>query len=293
MSIRALRTLHAIARHGSFGAAGAAVGLTQSAVSLQVKSLEAEFGAQLFDRSRRLPVLTEAGKIVLEKSAEVLALYDQIGTALSDEQSLAGRLKLGAIQTALARELPDALAILNREHPRARVHVTAGMSAELSLQVANGELDAAIATEPVRPHPPDLVATPLYQDRFWIVAPAGQGHRAAEDLLLNYPFIRFDRASWAGRMIDRRLREMRIDPQEEMVLDSQRVILAMVQKGLGVAIVPLSDVERRELDLTCVPFGAPQMSRWIVLLERQARTGGQLGAELVRIIRDLTGGAQI
>ena len=61
MSLRALRTLQAIARHGSFAAAGKAVGLTQSAVSLQVKALEEEFGAPLFDRSRRLPVLTEAG----------------------------------------------------------------------------------------------------------------------------------------------------------------------------------------------------------------------------------------
>ena len=62
MSLRALRTLQAIARHGSFAAAGKAVGLTQSAVSLQVKVLEEEFGAPLFDRSRRLPVLTEAGR---------------------------------------------------------------------------------------------------------------------------------------------------------------------------------------------------------------------------------------
>ncbi len=70
MSIRALRTLQAIARHGSFAGAGKAVGLTQSAVSLQVKALEDEFGAALFDRSRRLPVLTEAGRIVVARSAE-------------------------------------------------------------------------------------------------------------------------------------------------------------------------------------------------------------------------------
>jgi DNA-binding transcriptional LysR family regulator len=130
--------------HGSFARAGEAVGLTQSAVSLQVKALEEEFRVTLFDRSRRVPRFTEAGKILLERSAEVLALYDQIAGALGDENSLTGRLKLGAIQTALSGVLPEALAALYQAHPRIRVHVAAGMSAELAMQIVAGEIDAAV-----------------------------------------------------------------------------------------------------------------------------------------------------
>lgn len=284
MSIRALRTLHAIARHGSFASAGAAVGLTQSAVSLQVKSLEEEFGAQLFDRSRRLPILTEAGKILLEKSAEVLALYDQLGAALTEDGTLAGRVKLGVIQTTLATYLPDALVQLNKAHPNARFHVVAGMSAELAAQVAAHELDAAITTELVRPHPADLISTTLYEDKFWIVAPEGQGHLSQSELLNAYPFIRFDRASWAGRMIDRALRQMNIRPQEEMILDSQSVILSMVERGLGTAVVPMSEHQARSIPLTCLPFGAPQMTRKIVMLERHGHSGGQLAGAMAEVI---------
>lgn len=287
MTIRALRTLHAIARHGSFANAGAAIGLTQSAVSLQVKSLEAEFGAQLFDRSRRLPALTEAGKTLLEKSAEVLALYDQLVPALTEEGVLAGKVKLGVIQTTLATYLPDALVQLNKEHPKARFHVVAGMSAELAAQVAAHELDAAITTELVRPHPADLVSTTLYEDMFWIVAPKGQEHLSQSDLLHAYPFIRFDRASWAGRMIDRALRQMQISPQEEMILDSQSVILSMVERGLGAAIVPMSHQQARSLPLTCLPFGAPHMSRKIVMLERHGHSGGQLAAAMAEVMTKL------
>lgn len=284
MSIRALRTLHAIARHGSFASAGAAVGLTQSAVSLQVKSLEEEFGAQLFDRSRRLPILTEAGKVLLEKSAEVLALYDQLGAALTEEGTLAGKVKLGVIQTTLATYLPDALVRLNKAHPNARFHVVAGMSAELAAQVAAHELDAAITTELVRPHPSDLISTTLYEDKFWIVAPEGQGHLSQSDLLNAYPFIRFDRASWAGRMIDRALRQMHIRPQEEMILDSQSVILSMVERGLGTAIVPMSERQARSIPLTCLPFGTPHMTRKIVMLERHGHSGGQLAAAMAEVM---------
>jgi DNA-binding transcriptional LysR family regulator len=280
MSLRALRTLQAIARHRSFAGAGKAVGLTQSAVSLQVKALEEEFGAPLFDRSRRLPVLTEAGRIVVARSAEVLALYDDIAGALGDERSLAGRLRVGAVQTALAGVLPDALVALNRAHPRARVSVSVGLSAEMAEKVAAGELDAALTTEPVRPYPAGLVWTPLYQDRFWLFAPPGQARRSARDLLAELPFIRFDSKAWAGRVIDRELRRMRVEVHEEMVLDSQDIILRMVEKGLGVAVLAVSDEIFAGLPLTCLPFGEPQLIRNIVMLERQDRRGGRLAVAL-------------
>lgn len=289
MTIRSLRTLQAIARHGSFASAGAAVGLTQSAVSLQVKALEQEFGATLFDRSRRLPVLTEAGKTLVEKSADVLAMYDQLAASLAEDGTLAGRVKLGVIQTALARYLPDALVRLRQDHPQARFQVVAGMSAELAALVASHDLDAAITTELVRPHPDGLISTTLYHDRFWVVAPADMADQTAESLLKTHPFIRFDRASWAGRMIDKALRQMNIHPQEEMVLDNQRVILTMVEKGLGVAIVPMSLEDREGLGLTALPFGAPQMTRNIVLLERQGHSGGQLATAMGRVLQDLAG----
>ena len=284
VSIRAFRTLQAIARHGSFARAGAAVGLTQSAVSLQVKGLESEFGAQLFDRSRRLPALTEAGMIVLAKAEEILALYDEIGFALSDERSLAGRLKLGAMQSVLGGILPEALAALNHEHPRVRVHVAGGMSADLAAKVAAGDLDAAVTTEPVRPYPQDLVWTPLYDDRFWIVAPPGNDQRSPQELLTGHPFIRLDTSAWAGRLIDRELRRLRLDVRDEMVFDSLDVILRMVGNGLGVAIVALTDEARSKLNLTCLPFGSPQLGRNVVLLERHDRRGGQICEALVRAV---------
>lgn len=101
MSLRALRTLLAIAQHGSFVRAADAVHLTQSAVSLQVKALEEDFNAPLFDRSRRLPVLTDAGHIAVERAREIVAIYDTITTEIGRESELRGRLKIGAIQTAL------------------------------------------------------------------------------------------------------------------------------------------------------------------------------------------------
>lgn len=277
MSLKALRTLIAIARHGTFARAADAIGLTQSAVSLHIKALEDEFAVQLFDRTRRQPSLTEAGYIVLARAEEVVALYDRIPEALSDEQSLAGRLRLGAIQTALSGPVPDALVLLRRTHPRLRVHVASGLSAGLAQRVAAGELDAAITTEPVRPHPPDLFWSTLYEDRFWTLAPPEHEGRSLNELLRELPFIRFDAQAWAGRMITHELRRLDVDVREEMALDNPQVIIRMVASGLGVAIVTLPDAALPDLPvLARLPFGQPQLRRRVVLLERQERPARRL-----------------
>ncbi|MBN9447609.1 MAG: LysR family transcriptional regulator, partial [Bosea sp.] len=146
------------------------------------------------------------------------------------------------------------------------------------------EIDAAVTTEPVRPHPPGLVWTPLYRDRFWLIAPKGNERKDQRELLTDLPFIRFDSRAWAGRVIDRELRRQRLTVREEMILDSQEVILRMVEKGLGVAIAPLSEEARLGLALPCLPFGEPQLTRRIVLLERQDRRTERLAAALAQAL---------
>ena len=286
MSLRALRTLVAIAQHGSFARAAEAVHLTQSAVSLHIRGLEEEFNAQLFDRSRRLPALTEAGYLALERAREILALYDSIAAELGEDGELRGPLRVGAIHTTLAGILPSALAVLSAEHPHLRVNVASGMSAELAIRVESGELDAAVTTEPVKPHPYGLVSTPLYEEGFWIIAPLHLGHVDARRLLQEQPFIRFDRRAWAGRTIERELRRMRLRVRTTMELDSQEAIVQMVASGLGVSIVPSSRRNLQRLgSLVYLPFGEPQRMRQVVLIEREDRPRGRLAAALAQVLR--------
>lgn len=290
MSLKALRTLVAIAQYGSFARAAEAVCLTQSAVSLHVRSLEEDFKVSLFDRSRRVPVLTEAGHRAVEQARDILAQYDGIAAELGESGELAGRLRIGAIQTALAGVLPAALAALRHAHPRLRVLVNSGMSAELAIRIDAGELDAAVTTEPVKPYPTGLMSTPLYQEGFWIVAPSALASLDARPLLQEHPFIRFDRRAWAGRTVDRELRRQRLRVQTDMELDSQEAIVQMVASGLGVAVIPLSERERGRLNnLTCIPFGEPQQQRRVVLLEREDRPAMRLAAALAEAIRTQSG----
>lgn len=286
MSLRALHTLIAIAQHGSFVRAAQAVHLTQSAVSLHIKSLEEAFNASLFDRSRRLPVLTDAGHLAVERAREIVAIYEGIASEIGGDNELRGRLRIGAIHTALAKALPPALATLAAEHPHLRINVSSGMSAELATRVEAGDLDVAITTEPVKPHPYGLVSTPLYEEGFWIIAPGlfvGQDWR---QLLQEQPFIRFDRRAWAGRTIEQELRRMRLRVQTSMELDSQDAIIQMVSSGLGVSVIPLSSHSLQHLNhLYVQPFGLPQKTRRVVLLEREDRPLARPAAALAKAVQ--------
>lgn len=270
MSIKALRSLIAIAKHGSFVKAADVLSLTPSAISLQIKSLEDELRVSLFDRSRRQVTLTDAGQLALVQAEVILAQYDDMANQLYVGPGLSGRLKIGAIQTALAGPLPDALVWIKEHHPKLHISVVSGMSSELARMVEEGELDAAITTEPVKPFPSNLHVTVLYQDLFWAVAAQHLQGSSLVDLLEKQPFLRFDKRAWAGRVIEQELSRMGIRVTEEMELDSQEALSRMASRGLGVAVVPLSDEDLQKLQgVTLLPFGDPQIIRRIVLLEHQ------------------------
>src|SRR6185369_4807502 len=90
MSLRNLQILTAVARKGSFAAAAEHLGLTQSAVSLQIKNLEEELGVQLFERTGRSPRLNSNGRLVVERAVEILAIYDGIRDELAPSRQMGG-----------------------------------------------------------------------------------------------------------------------------------------------------------------------------------------------------------
>ncbi|WP_416467612.1 LysR family transcriptional regulator [Pseudomonas sp. LFS044] len=281
MSLKALRTLVTIARHGTFARAADLLSLTPSAVSLHIKTLEDELQVPLFDRSRRQVVLTEAGQLAVARAETILAAYDELADALASGPRLRGRLRLGAIHTVLARRLPKALVWIKAHHPDLHISVASGMSAELARRIEDGDLDAAITTEPVSPYPQSLNFTPLFEDRFWAIASPELAGQSLPQLLASQPFLRFDKRAWAGRQIEQELRRQHLQVSEQMELDSQEALAHMAVMGLGVAIIPVSDEDLQRLPpATCLPFGEPQLKRRVVLLEHEKSQRRHLSAVL-------------
>lgn len=274
MNLRHLETLLAIAETGSFAAAADRVGVTQSAVSMQMRALEDALGTELFDRARRPPALSERGGALLGLAREVLRAAEEL-TAAASGATLRGRLRLGVIPTAATGLVPDALTLLAARAPDLQIRVESGLSTDLARRVAQGVLDAALVTETARLER-GLVVRPILEEPLLVVAPPATAGPSARTLLRSLPFVRFNRRTGVGRVIDAALRRDRIVVTEAMELDSIEAILAMVGRGLGVAVVPAGSVAGAvAATVHALPFGDPPVLRRVGLLERERPAGAE------------------
>jgi DNA-binding transcriptional LysR family regulator len=273
-SIRTLRTFLAVARLGSFAAAGDEVGLTAAAVGLQMRVLERDLKRALFDRGARAVVLNTAGRQVVPQIERLVAEYEALGAATSGEgEALAGTVVMGALVSALMGAFADALWAIRQEHPRLEVKLFAGQSGAFAEKVLRGELDAAVVMQSPRPLPASVVWTRLYSEPMVLIVPRRPHFRMPEEplaILRESPFIRFDRETWTGLLVKRVLRRAGVTVSEGMELNSVEAIVAIVRQGFGVSIVPrLANVDwRHDRDLQVIEVPGVEEVRHVGLLER-------------------------
>src|SRR5690606_827309 len=266
-SIRQFRTALAAARLGSFAEVGRQIGLTQAAVSLQIKNLEAELGLRLFERGAHAFTVTPEGRRVLDRLEKLVADYDSL-LAQSDG-ILRGTLHMGALVSALMGSFGSALADIKREYPDLDVRLLAGQSAQFAGLVAKGELDAAVVTEPPHTVTQGLMWTPLYQERLVLIAARDLARRSVMDLLRHEPFLQFDRSLWTGRLIDHALEQLGVTPVIALELNSIEAIAQLVRQHYGVAIVPqLANAEWDSQQLAVKQLPGPPSVRRVGMLER-------------------------
>ena len=285
MDIHHLKTLRAVVETGSFVAAGRRLGLSQSAVSLQIKSLEDELGVYLFDRSTRPPLPSARGQVLAEQAGKIIELLEE-AKKTSTDQLVRGKLTIGAVFTTLSSFLPAALSTIRRKHPQLQIEVRSGSSANLADSLLRGELDIVICTKPEVVHQ-GLIWHDIADEPFVVIAPAhAQGDRDI-DLLTSNPFIWFNRKTWAGRSIEQELNRRKIDVAANMEIDALEAISSLVSAGLGVSIVPVCKGSRPfPPRLRSVPFGEPVFCRQIgALVHARSVLSPQLSALLQALKR--------
>lgn len=271
-SIRTLKTFLTVARHGSFAAAGKEIGLTAAAVGLQIRSLETDLNQALFDRNGRAIVLNMAGRGLIDPIKDLVGRYEALPAQEGGE--LSGTVVIGALVSALMGAFADGLWALVRQHPGLEVKLFAGLSSDFARQVDQGELDAAVITQPPDRLPSNLVWTALYSEPLVLIVPRRPHFQMPTDplkILAQSPFLRFDRQAWTGHLVDEALAQCGATVQEGMELNSVEAIVALVRQGFGVSIVPqLANVQwSRDRSLRIVPVPRISVQRHVGLLERR------------------------
>ena len=235
--IREFKTFIAVARDGTFTGAGRLLGLTQSAVSAQMRRLEDYVGVALFERTGKSAVLNAAGRDLLPQAEELVAMAERM-TVSAGAGHVRGLLRVGAIASVQQRLLVDALKEFRDFFPDVRVRIIPGVSLSLLGQVDAGEIDLAVMLRPPFALPPELAWRPLLQEPIVLAVPADLPEQPWREALTDQPFIRYDRSSFGGRLVDLFLKKQHIVVREAIELDEMDAIANLVRSGLGVALVP-------------------------------------------------------
>ena len=234
-----LETFVAVLDTGSFAEAARILGLTPPAVAQRIRALEKEIGDSLVLRIGRSVRPTSSGLAILDKAKTLIREARDL-RAIAGSKGVHGvvELRLGATSTSQTGLLPGAIANIKRALPQIELYVRPGSSSELYPQVVSGDLDAAIIIQPQFAVLKSCGWVTLRKEPLILIAPSSLHVTDPRLAILNEPFIRYDRKHWGGQIVDRYLRQTHLEVKTCFEMDALDAIAALVDRGLGVAIVP-------------------------------------------------------
>jgi len=297
MDTRQLAAFCAVVERKSFSHAAEQLGVTQPAVSLQIRSLEKRLGQQLVDRSGRRVEPTEAGRRLYRNAQRMLALEEQLlGELAGDaEGALSGRLEIGASTGPGGTVLPLLLCAFQRRHPDVRIALSVSDTQRVVDQVARRELELGVVGAARRHRA--VVFEPFFRDEVVLACPPGHafaGRTVTLDELREEPVIVMQEGAGVRQVIEDELRGvgMRLrDLDVRVELGLQESVRSAVAAGYGVTFISRSAIEA---DLSAGTIAESSVeglepAREISLVRASGRAETRVAQALVAFARERLG----
>ncbi|MBI1775904.1 MAG: LysR family transcriptional regulator [Proteobacteria bacterium] len=287
LNLDQLQALNDVVQLGSFSAAAERRGLTQPAVSLQVRQLEERLGIRLVERGGKRVRATAAGLVLIERAKRIdEAVADALESVAEHRSGISGRVSLGTGATVCIYVLPPILKELRRAYPGLEIVVSTGNSPEILKALEENRIDAALVTMPVPGR--SLRATPVLNDELVAVFPMAEAPMRASvtaAMLAERPVILYEAGGHARGVIDRWFKAGGRRCRPIMELGSVEAIKKLVEAGLGAAVLPRLAVADPSLTegMAIRPLRPRVYRRLALVLRRDKHVDRGLG-ELVRAI---------
>lgn len=272
LNLDQLRALAEVVERGSFSAAARHLNLTQPAVSLQVRQLEQRLGVRLVERIGRRIAPTPAGSDLLRHARQIDGAIAVALEAVAQHASgVTGQVRLGASATACIHVLPPTLRLLRQRFPGLEIRINTGNTSDMLRALEDNALDLGLVTLPAPGRM--FQVTPLIEDDFLAVAPAGQADlpaRLTPKALAALPLVLSEPGANTRRCIDVWFGRAGLQPRPVMELGSTEAIKEVVAAGLGCSLLPAMALpdRRQRTDLLCRPV-TPRLSRRLGLVLRR------------------------
>ncbi len=284
MELRRLEYFAAVARHGSFTRAADQLWITQSALSQQVRRLEAELGVELLRRTPRGAELTPAGEDLLPRAEAILAEVERARAELDRHVGVTrGRVRVAAT-TMDSPGLPAALAAFHRRHPGLQIALRHAPAAEIAALVASGAADVGVAS-PQRPAPAGVETVPLAEQPLRILLPPGDALAGATGAtmadLRGRPFVLPEPGAALRETVVAACQAAGFSPVPLFEISDPATVRFLAHAGLGVSVVPASWLALPGPDVGVAELAAPAPRHRVALL---VPAGGERPAG--RLLRD-------
>jgi DNA-binding transcriptional LysR family regulator len=265
MDLRELEAFQAVVEAGGVGRAALRLHRAQSSITARIRQLEGSLGVALFERDGRALRLTTAGDALLGYTGRLLDLAEEARAAVRQD-SIGGRLRLGAMESVAASRLPLPLAAFHRRHPEVMVELQTATSRELIARVQAGALDAAIVGEEV--DAARYTSVPLYREELVLVAASG-GPLANPKHLDGKTVLVFHGQGCAyRRRFEQWLQALRVVPARTLEFASYHALLAAAASGVGACLIPRSVLDiypqREALAVATVPARVAHLQTLLV-----------------------------
>jgi len=285
-----LAMFRSVIEHGTFSAAAQRAGVSQPAVSLQIRHLEQQLGTKLVERIGRRATPTAAG-------VELLGCLGRIEGAVSDMRDAmarfasgsAGRMRIGTGATACTFLLPSTLRRLRAKFPEVEIVVTTGNTSDIVKAVEENRIDIGFVTLPAAGRM--LEITPVLRDEFVAIAPRDflLPKRITPLSLTSLPVLLFEPGGNTRRIADEWLAKAGRSLKPIMSLGSVEAIKALVGAGLGCAIVPHMAVQNAKASLTTRSL-SPPLYRQLAVVVRRDRPQQRALKELIVSLKQSANG---
>lgn len=271
VEIHQLRYFVAVAERRHFTQAAADLAVAQPSVSKQIRKLEGELGAPLFQRARGAIALTQAGEALLPWAKRVLADVDGARLEVRDLAGLArGRLSVGATPSLTTVVLPAVLARFHAEHPGIELVLHEAGSRVLLGRLERGDVELALVILPVQEE--SFATTPLFREELVLAVP--RDHRFARRRsvrvadLRDVPLVMFREGYDLRSVTIAACQRAGFEPTFALEGGEMDGVLRMTAAGLGVAVVPSSVIER-DGPLVAIRLADPPLERTVGLAHRR------------------------
>lgn len=283
MTLKQLRYFEALAQHGHFGRAADVAGISQPALSVQIRELEAGLGVPLFERSPKSVRLTPFGEEFAGRARDILSAVDDLSNlARSARNAFVGRLRIGVIPTVAPYLLPAVLAGLRQSFPGLDVQVRETLTPTLLDELSAGRIDTAIVALPIDAN--WLTAVPLFDEDILLVRPASAAGQPVPDAdsLRSLPLLLLEEGHCFR---DQALNFCDISSQgrrDRLEGSSLSTLVQMVAAGIGVTLIPrmAMAVEAGSAQVTIDAFPQPQPGRSLAMVWRRSNP---LAAQLTEV----------